>query len=179
MQYLWWVPGCRLKCVLGTDISLTSSGTLFRFSSITFNTCSVSFLSDTFSEWAVTPIYSPRSEFAVTLVASRPEDAFIDLFAKSILGATILSIAIKTAFWILCSTVSINGMNTSSSSSTEINESGGVGRCCRARFPEDDICSCCAAMGCAMALNVSGTLFRSCEPSDRHSEVISFLSLDR
>ena len=36
---------------------------------------------------------SPRSELAMTLVASRPEDAFINLIANSILGATILSIA--------------------------------------------------------------------------------------
>ena len=43
---------------------------------------------------------------AVTLVASRPEDAFIDLIASSILGATMLSLAVKIAFWILSSTVS-------------------------------------------------------------------------
>ena len=41
---------------------------------------------------------SPRTEFAQMLVASRPEDAFIDLIANSILGATILSVAVKIAF---------------------------------------------------------------------------------
>ena len=36
---------------------------------------------------------------------SHPEDAFIDLIVDSILGATIQSIAVKIAFWILSSTV--------------------------------------------------------------------------
>ena len=49
-------------------------------------------------------MFSPRSDFAVRLVAFRPQDAFIDLIAKSISGATILSIAIKIRFWILSST---------------------------------------------------------------------------
>ena len=47
-----------------------------------------------------------HSEFAHTLVTSRPEDAFIDLIANSIFGATILSMAAKIAFCILSSTVS-------------------------------------------------------------------------
>ena len=63
-------------------------------------------LSDAFSKEALVPICSPRSEFAVTLVASRLEDAFIDLIAHSILGATTLSIAVKIAFCILSSNVS-------------------------------------------------------------------------
>ena len=50
---------------------------------------------------ALIPTCSLRSEFADTLVASRPEDAFIDLIASSILGATMFSIAVKIAFCIL------------------------------------------------------------------------------
>ena len=46
-------------------------------------------------------MYSPRSEFAETLVTSRPEDAFIDLIAISILGVIILTNVIKIAFWVL------------------------------------------------------------------------------
>ena len=71
-----------------------------------FNTCSVLFLSHTFSKGAVIPEWFPRSEFAMTLVASRPEDAFIDLLADSISRTTILSSAVKIAFWILSWTVS-------------------------------------------------------------------------
>ena len=41
---------------------------------------------------------SPCSEFAVTLVASCPEDTLIDLTASSILGAILLSIAVKVQF---------------------------------------------------------------------------------
>ena len=48
-------------------------------------------VSDEFSKEALIPTCSPQSEFAVTLVASCPEDAFIDLIANSILGATMLS----------------------------------------------------------------------------------------
>ena len=62
--------------------------------------------SDAFSKEALIPTRSLRSEIADTLVASRPEDAFIDLIANSILGATIFSIAVKIAFCILSSTVS-------------------------------------------------------------------------
>ena len=39
---------------------------------------------DAFSKEALNPTSSLRSEFADTLVASRPEDAFIDLIANSI-----------------------------------------------------------------------------------------------
>ena len=61
----------------------------------------MSLFSDAFSKEALIPTRSPRSEFAITLVTSRPEDAFIDLIANSILGATMLSIAAKISFWIL------------------------------------------------------------------------------
>ena len=74
-------------------------------SSFVFNTYSVLIFSNTFSKEAVIPTRSPRSEFAVTLVASRPEDAFIDLTANSIVGAVLLLNAVKIAFWILLSTV--------------------------------------------------------------------------
>ena len=66
----------------------TSSGMFSRVSSFTFGTRSVLLFSDAFSKEALIPTRSPRSEFAVTLVTSRPEDAFIDLIANSILGAT-------------------------------------------------------------------------------------------
>ena len=90
--------GFRSKCVSGNDNSLTSSGMFCRVSSFTFDTHSMSLFSDAFSKKALIPTHSPRSQFAVTLVTSRPEDAFIDLFANSILGATMLSIAAKIAF---------------------------------------------------------------------------------
>ena len=61
---------------------------------------------DAFSKGGIIPTCSPRSEFTVTPVTSRPEDAFIDLTANSILGATTLSKAVKIAFCILSSTVS-------------------------------------------------------------------------
>ena len=98
----------RLPVILcsWTDNLLTSSGLLFRVSSFTFNTFSVVFLSDTFWKGVVIPICSLRCKFAVTLVASCPEGAFIDLIANSILGATLLLIAVKIAFWIPFSTVS-------------------------------------------------------------------------
>ena len=70
-------------------------------------------------------------------------------------------------------------MNTSSLSSSEINEVGGVGGYCRATLPDDDICSCCAAISCVMALDVSGTLFDSCGIGDEQGEAISLSSLDR
>ena len=57
-------------------------------------------------KWHYFPTCSPSSEVAVTIVITRPEDAFMDLIAKSILGATMLSIAVKIAFCILSSTVS-------------------------------------------------------------------------
>ena len=103
---VWWVCDCQPKCVPGTDFLLTLSGMLLRVSSFAFNTSSVLFLSDEFLQEAVIPTRSPRSELAVTLAASRPEDAFIDLTANSILGVIILSIAVKLAFRILSSTVS-------------------------------------------------------------------------
>ena len=102
---VWWVCVCRSKRVSGTDNSLTSSEKLFRVSSFTFDTCSTLLFQDAFSKEALTPACSPRSEFAVTLVASRPEDAFIDLPASSISGAIMLSIAVNIAFYILSSTV--------------------------------------------------------------------------
>ena len=79
---------------------------LFQVSSFTYDIFNTLLFSDAHSKKAVIPTCSPRSEFAVTLVASRPEDAFIDLLYTSILGATKLSIAVKIAFWILSSTVS-------------------------------------------------------------------------
>ena len=64
------------------------------------------FFSDTLSKEAVIPMHSPWSEFAATLAAYFPEDAFIDLTANSILEVIILKILVKTAFWILSSTLS-------------------------------------------------------------------------
>ena len=77
-----------------------------RVSPFTFDTPSVLLFSDAFSKEALIPTCSLRSEFALTLVASRPEDAFIDLIAISIFGVTMLSITAKIAFCILSSTVS-------------------------------------------------------------------------
>ena len=96
----------RPKCVSGADNSLTLSRMLFRVSSFTFVARNAQLLPDAFSRGALIPTCSPRSELAVTLVASRPEDAFIDLIANSILGVTMLSIAVKVALLILSSTVS-------------------------------------------------------------------------
>ena len=73
---------------------------LCRVSSFTFGICSVLLFPDAFSKEVLIPTCSLLSEFADTLVASRPENAFIDLIAKSILGATMLSIAVKIAFCI-------------------------------------------------------------------------------
>ena len=70
-------------------------------------------------------------------------------------------------------------MNTSSLSSSEVNEVGGVGRYCKAKLPDDEICSCCAAISCVMALYVSRTLFGSCGVGDEHGESITLSSLDR
>ena len=103
---MWWVCVCRSERVSGTDNSLTSSGMLVEVSSFTFDTCSTLLFPDAFPKEALIPTCSPRSEFAATLVASRPEDAFIDLIPNSILGATMLLIAVKNVFWILSSTVS-------------------------------------------------------------------------
>ena len=80
---------------------------LCRVSSFTFHTPSLLFFPDLFSEEAIFPTCSQRSEFAITLVTSHLEDAFTDLIAYSFLGATILSIAVKIAFCILSSTVSM------------------------------------------------------------------------
>ena len=79
---------------------------LFRVSTFMFDTCSTLLFPDEFSNESLIPICSPQSEIVVTLVASRPEDAFIDQIAYSILGATMPSIAVETAFWIRPSTVS-------------------------------------------------------------------------
>ena len=106
MKRLWWVWGCQSKCVLGTDNSLTLSGMFPRFSPFAFISWNVLFLSDTFSKGTVISARSPCSEIAVKLVASRPEDAFIDLTANLILGVTILTLVVKIAFWILSSTMS-------------------------------------------------------------------------
>ena len=103
---LWWVCVCRSTRVSGTDNSLTSSGLLFQVWSFTFETCSILLLTDAFLKEAKIPASYPSSEFTATLVSSRPGDTFIDLFAKSILGATMLYIAVKIAFWLLFSTVS-------------------------------------------------------------------------
>ena len=70
-------------------------------------------------------------------------------------------------------------MSMSSSSSSEINEVGGVIGYCGAEVPFNDNYSCCAAISWVMALYVSGTLFGSCGVSDDQSESISLSSLDR
>ena len=67
----------------------------------------------------------------------------------------------------------------SSSSSSEINEIGGVIGYCGAEVLDNDICSCCAAIIWVMALHVSGTLFGSCGIGDEQGESISLSSLDR
>ena len=103
---VWWVCGCRSRCVAGTKNPLTSCGMLFRVSSIVINTCIVLFLSDTFSEGPQIPMYSPSSDFTMRLVASCPVDGFIDLTANTILGGIILSFAVRIGFWILSLTVS-------------------------------------------------------------------------
>ena len=69
-----------------------------------FDSWNVSFLSNRFSNEEVISISSPRSEFVVTLAASRPEDGLLDLTAISFFGLIILSIAVRIAFWIYCST---------------------------------------------------------------------------
>ena len=109
---LWWVCGCRLKRVSGTDNSLTSSEMSCRVSSFTFDKPSVLSFPDAFSKEALIPTCSLLSELADTLVASRPEDAFIDLIANSFLGVTTLSIAVKNAFCILPSTISTILLNS-------------------------------------------------------------------
>ena len=95
---LWWVCVCRSKRVSGTDNSLTWSGILFRVSSFLFNTCCMLLFSDAFSNEALIPTRSLHSEFAATLVVSRPEDAFIDLIANSILEAKMLLTMFKLHF---------------------------------------------------------------------------------
>ena len=55
-----------------------------RVSSFTIDTPSVLSFPDAFSKEASIPTCSLRSEPADALVASRPEDAFIDLIANSI-----------------------------------------------------------------------------------------------
>ena len=50
------------------------------------------FLSDTFSKKTVIPKWAPRSDSAVILTMSRPEDAFIDSTATSIVDLMILFI---------------------------------------------------------------------------------------
>ena len=70
---------------------------LFRVSSLPFDICCALF-PDAFSKEALVPACSLHSEFAAIQVASPPEDAFIDLSANPILGATMLSIAVKIAF---------------------------------------------------------------------------------
>ena len=79
---------------------------LCRVSSFTFDTCGILLSPDAFSEEALIPACSLRSEFADTLAASRPDVSFIDLIANSILGATILPMAVEIAYYILSSTVS-------------------------------------------------------------------------
>ena len=71
---------------------------LFRVSSFAFDTCNTLLLPDAFSKEALVPPCSPHFEFAATLVASGSEDAFNDLIAYLVLGATMLSIAVKIAF---------------------------------------------------------------------------------
>ena len=66
----------------------------------------------------------------------------------------------------------------SSFSSSEINEVGGVIGYGGAEVPDNDICSCCAAISWVMALYVSGTSFGSCGIGAEESESISLSSLD-
>ena len=73
----------------------------------------------------------------------------------------------------------IIGVSTSSFSSSEINEVGGVIGNCGAEVPDNDICSCCAAISWVMALYVSGGLFGSYGIGDEQSDSISLSSLDR
>ena len=58
------------------------------------------------------------------------------------------------------------GVIMSSLSSTENNEVGGVIGYCGAEIPDNDICSCWAAINCVMALYVSGVLFGGCGIGD-------------
>ena len=50
---------------------------------------------------------------------------------------------------------------------------------CGAEIPDNDICSCCAAMSWVMALYVSGTLSGGCGTGDEGGELIPFSSLER
>ena len=70
-------------------------------------------------------------------------------------------------------------MSTSSLSSSEINEVGGVVGFCGAELPDNYICSCWAAISCVMALYVSRTLFGSCGVGDEQVGLISLSPLDR
>ena len=70
-------------------------------------------------------------------------------------------------------------MKISSLSSSDISKVGGVSGYCRAKLPDDEVCSCCAAISCVMALYVSETLFGSCGVGDELGEAISLSSLDR
>ena len=70
-------------------------------------------------------------------------------------------------------------MSTSSFSSSEVNEVGGLVRYCGAEVPDSDTFSCCAAIASVMALYVSRTLFGSCGIDDKQGELISLSSLDR
>ena len=71
------------------------------------------------------------------------------------------------------------GVSSSSVSSSEINDVGVVVGCCEAEVPDKDICSCCAAISCVLALYVPGTLFGNCGIGDKQFESISLSSLDR
>ena len=70
-------------------------------------------------------------------------------------------------------------MNISSLSSSEISEVGGLDGCCGTKLPDDDMCSCCAAISCVMAVYLSGTFFGSCGIGDEQGESISLSSHDR
>ena len=102
----WWAGDCWSNCVPATDNSPTLSWGLQRFSSFAFVMPNVPLFSDALPKEVFILSWSLRSEFPDTLITSRPEDAFIDLIANSILGAMMLSIATRIAFCILSSTVS-------------------------------------------------------------------------
>ena len=70
-------------------------------------------------------------------------------------------------------------VSISLSSSSEISEVGGVVGHCGAELPDNDICSCCAAMSWVMALFLSGVLLGSWGRGDEGGDSFSLSSLDR
>ena len=93
------------KTILVKEIHPLRHGYDFK-SIVIFSSLNVSFFWDGFSTRFVTLGYSSRSELAITLAISRPNDAFNDLSANSILVLIKLFTWIEKAIWNLPSGVS-------------------------------------------------------------------------